>query len=572
VVVLALGLGWAGCTGDIQGASTLASGGPGDRPAGEAPPGTKGPPKPGGTPVTPAPAGPGPSAACKPTGAVPSPLRRLSNAEYDNTVADLFGLPSRPAHGFIPETRVNGFDNNAEARVVSSTLAQQYFAAAEGLAQAAVASTSLATLLPCDARANEAACVDKLLDTFGRRAWRRPLEPAERESLKRAFAEGKGGGFAAGIQTVIQVMLLSPQFMYRIERGVAVPGQSYLALSPHELASRLSYLLWGSMPDEPLFAAAEGGRLATRQDVLGQARRMLDDPRAARMWRRFTDQWLRLEEIAQLEKQSAVYPTFKPELRGALLGEAQALIDDVLAKGDGKLGTLLTAPYTFMNGPLAAYYGQTGVSGEAFQKVALDPQRRAGMLTQAGLLAVLGVNDDGLTSLVHRGLFVRERLLCQPVQDPPADAQGMGAPTTAATTAREWAESRAAVPLCNSCHSQMDPIGFAFEHFDGAGLYRTTDRGRPVDARGQLKSTDIDGTFDGAGELVAKLATSAQVQECLATQIFRHGFGRQETEADTCALEALAAVARSSGGSFKDVLLALTQTDSFLLFSKGDRP
>jgi hypothetical protein len=326
------------------------------------------------------------------------------------------------------------------------------------------------------------------------------------------------------------------------------------------------------MPDEPLFAAAAGGKLGTREEVLAQARRMLDDPRAARMLQRFTDEWLRLEEIESLEKQAAVYPTFKPELRAALHEEAQALIRQVVWKGDGKLSTLLTAPYTFRNGPLAAYYGGGAATGDTFQQVSLDPKQRAGLLTQAGLLAVLGVNDDGLTSLVHRGLFVRERLLCQPVSDPPPDAQAMGAPTTSATTAREWAQSRQSVALCNACHLVMDPVGFAFENFDGAGLYRTMDRGQPVDARGELSGTDIDGTFDGAVALVNKLATSTMVQECLATQLFRYGYGRQETDKDSCALDSLKGVARSTGGNFKELLLGLTQTDAFLLRSKGDQP
>jgi hypothetical protein len=528
------------------------------------PPGTGG--VPGGPGTGP---GPGPSATCKQPGVLgPSPLRRLSNSEYENTVADLFG--KRGAGAFIPEARVNGFDNNAEARVVSNTLAQQYFAAAEELAKGAVA--NLSTLLPCNAAADEAGCLEKFLDTFGQRAWRRPLEADERENLRRAFRDARTTSFADGIQSVIQILLLSPQFMYRIERGVPAAGQSALRLTSWELASRLSYLLWGSMPDEPLFAAAAAGKLGTREEVLAQARRLLDDPRAARMLQRFTDEWLRLEEIEGLEKQAAVYPTFKPELRAALHEEAQALIRQVVWKGDGKLSTLLTAPYTFLNGPLAAYYGSPAGPADTFQQVSLDPKRRAGLLTQAGLLAVLGVNDDGLTSLVHRGLFVRERLFCQPVADPPPDAQAMGAPTTPATSAREWAQSRQAVALCNACHLVMDPVGFAFENFDGAGLYRTMDHGQPVDARGELAGTDIDGTFDGAVALVNKLATSHMVEECLATQLFRYGYGRAETDKDTCALDSLKGVARSSGGNFKELLLGLTQTDAFLLRSKGDQP
>jgi hypothetical protein len=509
--------------------------------------------------------------ACKVINPGPSPLRRLSRAEYANTVADLFGDPAPLPVSFIPEARVNGFDNNAQARSVSNLLAQEYFDAAEKLATGAVG--KLSSLLACDPAAQgESACLDKFLDSFGKRAWRRPLDPAERDNLKQAFMQGRTATFADGIQTVIQVMLLSPQFMYRMERGVPVAGADYLRLAPHEVASRLSYLLWGSMPDAALFTAADEGKLGTREEVRAQAQRMLADPRAARMVTTFAAQWLRLDEIAQVEKQAEPYPAFKPELREAFRLEAEGLFDQVLWKGDGKLDTLLTAPFTFVNETLAAYYGIKGVTGAAFQQVPVDPQQRMGFLTQGGLLSVLGVNDGGLNSLIYRGLFVRERLLCQPVPDPPPDAQAMNPMPTPATTAREQSVARSAIQLCGSCHSLMDKIGFGFENFDGIGLYRTMDRNKPVDARGELTNTDIDGAFNGANELAKKLAASKDVHDCLATQWFRYGYGREETTQDSCSLDALKRVSTSSGGNFKELLLALTQTDTFLLRSKGDQP
>jgi hypothetical protein len=502
----------------------------------------------------------------------PSPMRRLSNVEYLNTVSDLFGGAMPPALTFIPEARVDGFDNNAESRTVSNTLALQYYNAAEQLA--AAATKNMAALLPCDPGAQgEAVCLDKFLDTFGKRIWRRPLETGERDNLRKTFMQAKLDSFADGIAAVIQVMLLSPQFMYRVERGEPVPNATYLRLTGFELASRLSYLLWGSMPDDKLMAAADGGALDSADGVLAQAKRMLDDPRAAKMVGRFADQWLRLEEINNLEKEPTVYTTFKPELRAALHGEAQALFDDVIWKGDGKLDTLLTAPYTFMNGPLATYYGAKGVTGDAFQKVALDPKQRAGFLSQGGFLGVLGVNDGGLTSLVYRGVFIRERLFCTPVNDPPPNApdmQPMFDPAT--TTARKWSEDRQKIALCGSCHAGFDPIGLGFENFDGVGLYRTTDHGQPVDARGELINTDVDGPFNGVPELTKKLVASKDLHECMATQLFRYGNGREETTRDSCALDKVKAVAVATGGGWKDILLALTQTDAFLLRSKGDQP
>ncbi len=497
-------------------------------------------------------------------------MRRLSNLEYVHTVTDLFGGQAALALTFIPEARVDGFDNNAEGRSVSNTLALQYYTAAEKLAAAATA--NLAALLPCDPAARgEAVCLDQFLDGFGKRAWRRPLESAERDGLKQTFTQARQSSFADGIAAVIQVMLLSPQFMYRVERGATAAGD-HLRLTGYELASRLSYLLWGSMPDDQLLAAAEGGGLQTADEVLAQARRMLADPRAARAAGRFSDQWLRLEEIPALEKE-AIYASFKPELRPALHAEARALFEEVLWKGDGKLDTLLTAPYTFLNGPLAAFYGVKGPSGDSFQKLTLDPKQRAGFLSQGGLLGVLGVNDGGLTSLVYRGVFVRERLLCQHVSDPPPDAPDMQPAFDPATTsARKWSQDRQKIPLCGACHAAFDPIGLGFENFDGVGLYRTTDHGQPVDASGELLGTDVDGPFTGVPELAMKLAGSRQVHDCLATQLFRWGYGREATERDACTLDRLKTVSNDTGGSWKDVLMALTQTDAFLVRSKGDQP
>jgi hypothetical protein len=555
----------AACTGNIDGKQ----GGGTEPPTAGSP---QGPGAPNLPPVGMTPQTPDRSAAgCKKLNPGPSPLRRLNRDEYAAAVRDLLGDAGRSAVDLPPEERALGFNNSAESRSVSDSLANRYVATAEKVA--ATTASRISALVTCDpGKDGEMACLDRFLDSFGKRAWRRPLEAAERENLKRAYTEGKTSTFAEGIEAVVQVMLLSPQFLYRVERGVPVPGADYLRLSPWEVASRLSFLLWGSTPDDALLAAAEGGKLATADGVLAQAQRMLKDPRAAQMVANFSDQWLRLDELGDLDKEAMVYPTFTPALREPLHREAQALIDQVIWKGDGKVSTLLTAPYTFVNGPLAQFYGIKGVTGDAFQQVMLPADQRSGLLTTAGLLAVLGVPDDTITSLVFRGLFVRERLLCQPVADPPAGATDMNPPVTPMTTGRESSEARQTIALCGACHSQMDPLGYAFENFDGAGLWRTSDHGKPVDASGKLTGTDADGTFNNAVDLSRKLATSKTVQECVATQWFRFGYGRQETDQDTCTVDTLRKSFAASGGNVRDLLLALTQTDAFLFRSKGDQP
>jgi hypothetical protein len=518
-------------------------------------------------------------AACQGGDSGPSPLRRLTRIEYLNTVRDLFG--SAPADLDLPEEeQALGFRNSAESRSVSELLAGRWVTAAEKLSAAAV--SKLPALVACDpAKDGEATCLDRFLDGFGKRAWRRPLEAAERTNLKQAFSEGKGQGttggtFADGIQAVIQVLLLSPQFMYRIERGQPTSGNGPQKLTGWETATRLSYLLWGSTPDEQLLAAAEASKLGTPAEVAVQADRMLKDPRAQEMLAGFADQWLQLEDLHTLQKDATIHPRFDEALRGPMRAETQALLSEVIWKGaagpDGQLATLLSAPFTYVDATLARYYGFTGVTGSGPQKVMLPEKQRAGLLTHAGLMALLGVPDDSLTSLVFRGRFVRERILCQDIPDPPADAADMSPPFTPQTTAREWSEARQKTAGCGACHAKMDPIGFGLENFDGAGLWRDTDRGKPVDARGELIDSDVDGPYNGPIELAHKLAGSRQVSDCLVTQWFRYGTGRREGDRDTCSLDRLKQAFVAGKGDLRQLLVAFTQTDTFLYRSKGDQP
>jgi hypothetical protein len=511
------------------------------------------------------------TAACKTIDPGPSPLRRITRTEYDNTVRDLLGDTRRLAAGFPGEESTLGFHNNAETRSVSDVLVEGYLTAAERLATEAVA--HLDKLLPCDPARGEGACLEMFLDTFGKRAWRRPISASERDNLRAAFTMGRASGFAEGISAVIQLMLISPQFLYRTERGVPVAGTSYARLTPYEVASRLSYLLWGTMPDQQLMAAADAGHLGTRAEIAAQARRMVDDQQhAAPMVTEFAGQWLSLDDLATVDKEAMAFPAWKPDLRASMRAETDRFIEHVLWKGDGKLATLLTAPYSFMNGALAAYYGVTAAGGDAFTQVMLDPAQRSGLLTHAGLLSVFGNNDVGLTSLVYRGRFVREQLLCQPIPDPPDNAQDDNPPLTPTTTAREWSVARRAKATCGACHTQIDPIGLGLENFDAIGLFRTVEKGKPIDAAGELTGTDVDGPFTGAPALGKKLAGSQTVRDCVALQWFRWGYGRDAGPRDACNVATLDRVFASSGGNVRELLLALTQTDAFLFRSQGDAP
>jgi hypothetical protein len=562
-VAIALALALGACSGSIAAPNAGSSGAAPTRP------GTGGMPLPGGGTLPPIGTNPlepdRTNPACAAIDPGPAPLRRLTRAEFDNTVRDLIGEDRRLAQGFPPEELRGGFDNNAEVRSVSDLLAEGYSAAAEQVGKAVTG--QLAALLPCDPpRDGEAACLDRFLDGFGKRVWRRPLLPAERDDLKKVFAAGRMTTFAEGIDAVVQVMVLSPQFLYRLERGVPVPGTGYARLTPWEMASRLSYLLWGTMPDAALMAAAEAGKLATRDEVMAQARRLVEDPRATAMVTNFGEQWLQLRDLADADKDPVAFPRYKDELRDLWKQETDAFLAAVW-KGDARLDTLLSAPWSMMNGALAAFYGVSGPSGDAFTRVMLDPAQRAGVLTQGALMAAKSGPDQ--TSPVQRGVFVREQMLCQPLPPPPPEVNAMPPmldPKGMLTTKERFAAHRKD-PSCASCHDLIDNIGFGFENYDPLGLYRTTENGKPIDASGKFQGTDVDGPFRGAVEMAGKLVASKDVERCMATHWFDFSFGRPRTDQDACTEQTLGGVFASSGGDFRQLLLAITQSDAF--FFKG---
>ena len=501
----------------------------------------------------------GSSSSCAPG---PSPIRRMTRWEYDNTVRELLGDTTSPASAFPSEEDGLGFSNNADIQSVSPVLAERYMVVAEQVA--ARASQNLQRLLPCKPAAiGEQACALEFIQKMGRRAYRRPLSDADVEALLTAYTAGRtGADFRAGIERVLQVLLQSPEFLYRVEVGKPVPGrEGVYALDDWEIASRLSFLLWGSPPDEELLRAAEAGQLGTAEEVAAQARRMLADPRARETVREFHAQWLGLNRIDTLVKDSVAYPKFTPSIRPHLRAEVDAFLDHVIWEADGNLKTLFTAPYTFLDGPLAAYYGLPSPGGTGMVKVQLPAGRASGLFTQGGLMAVLATPNQ--TSPIHRGKFVRERLLCQTIPPPPDGIPLVAPDPDPKLTARQRMAIHRQQPSCNGCHLMMDPIGFGFEKFDGIGRFRETEMsGAPVDDSGEVMGWE-NRAFRGLPELAARLAEDPEVHSCLVKNWFRFAFGRAETEVDVCTQRQLEAAFTSSGGNIQELLIALTRTDAF---------
>jgi hypothetical protein len=373
------------------------------------------------------------------------------------------------------------------------------------------------------------------------------------------------GTFQEGIELVVQTALQSPAFLYRFEfGGSAAAGQKLVRLSQHELASRLSYLLWASMPSDELLAAADAGQLATSEQIATQARQMLEAPRARQAVAEFYRQWLGVSDLENVKKDATAYPEFTPALQAAMAAELPAFVEHVIWSADRSLTTLLTAPIGFVGSSfLAEIYGVEPPTDAGLSPIMLDPAQRAGVLTQAAVLAVHALPNQ--SSPVARGKFVRERLLCQVPSPPPPNLNVTPPEVDPNLTTRERFAEHTESAECAGCHELMDPLGFAFESYDTLGRYRSTDAGKPIDTSGWISgSTDVDGTFQNARELTEKLAGSQQVRDCVATQWFRYAFGRHEGPADACALAKVQSDFTTTGLDLRELLVSLTQSESFL--------
>jgi hypothetical protein len=503
----------------------------------------------------------------------PSPIRRLTRVEYNNTIYQLLGDTSLPANAFPPDEEAGGFDNQAAALVVSPLLAEQYEVAAEQLAL--TNAPALMDQLPaCGGVAPDPdSCVanaDMFIRSFGKRAYRRPLTDEEISAHIDLFIQGTGLGEKSydpkvGIETILQAMLQSPHFLYRVEFGVLDQAVGdVVPLDSYEIASRLSYLLWNTMPDATLFEAADADQLQTRAQIEAQARRMMDTPRAREGVKNFHRQWLglgRIEpQIAATGKSPEIYPDYGNYLLPLWRRETEAFIDYAVFEQDANVEQLFTANYTMMNQVLAGFYGVTGPTTAEFERVELDPTKSAGFLTHAGLLALYAMPDR--SSPIHRGKFVREVLLCQ-TPPPPPDVIPKPPSVDDTQTTRNQFLQHSLDPLCAGCHRLMDPLGFGFEHFDGIGRYRETEWGLAIDASGEFNETDVDGAYNGVVELAAKLASSDQVKNCVATQWFRFGYGRAETSEDSCSVDQIQAHFAAANYDIKELIIALTLTDAF---------
>lgn len=494
-----------------------------------------------------------------------APVRRLTRFEYSNTIRDLLGVTTRPGDALPPEQKGNGFGNDAASLTTTRLLVDAYHAQAHDLATKTVAdAAALAKVFACDTvTTGEDACADQFVSGFGAKALRRPLEPGEHDALLNVYkAIRASSSYADGLSAVIEAILQLPQFLYRVEFGTAASTAGVARPTSYEMASRLSYLLWGSMPDPSLLEAAKADQLVSKDQVLAQATRMLEDPRAREVVRFFHDTLYGINGVDGLQRDATFFPSYAPALATLFRQETEHYLDSIVWDGAGNFATIFTGNYTFVNETLAKFYGIPGISGDAFQRVNLDPQKRAGILTQASILTT--TTPGSHNNPVVRGKFIYTKLLCKNVPDPPATLMVKEPEADPTRTTRERFTAHRTDPICIGCHDKLDPIGFGLEHYDGVGLWQDLDNGKPIDDSGHIPDTDAAGDFKGAIELGQKLANSQDAQSCYVGQWLSFAYGRMEQTGDACTHQQLADAFKSANGNVKQLLLALTQTDAFL--------
>jgi hypothetical protein len=493
---------------------------------------------------------------------VPIPVRRLSRVEYQRSVRDLlygvaFDAPEIPA-----DTAERGLENIARQLGAPALLVERYELTASRAAEAAIRDEAIrARIVPCESGASAAeqdACAERFLDAFGRRAFRRPLTAEERaDFLALIHATATEIDFDAAIELAIGALIQSPQFHYRIETPTG-EGRA----SAYQLASRLSYFLWQSAPDDALLDAAARGELSTPTDLETRARAMLEDPRAREAMIDFHRQWLDFDRVLGEPKDPATHPGWDATLRTAIREEVDRFVGGVVWGGEGTLGALLTSRSTWVDPALAEHYGLPAVSG--WTRVELPEGERAGILTRSDFLAGRAHAVNG--SPILRGAFVMDRLLCRALGSPPDDADTspiVPDPDAGPMTNRMLFEARTASPTCQTCHAFIDGIGLGFEHYDATGRFRAIDNTLPVDATSTLVGTDVDGPYDGAVELSEMLAESTTVSDCAASHWARYALGRTPADGDACLVARAQASMRATGGDLRELMIAIVTSPDF---------
>ncbi|XXY50755.1 DUF1592 domain-containing protein [Sorangium sp. So ce269] len=513
--------------------------------------------------------GPLPGGAAVAQVAERSMFPRLSHAQWENTVRDLLRLDDRPglSASFTTDPLGGVFDNNEAALLVTPGLWGDYQRAAEELAAMVTADADkLDRLVPADLPAEPEARAQAFVERFGERAFRRPLTAEERGQYLALFRRGKElfdgeDPFVAGVRATLEAFLQSPHLVYRVELGAGPAKGGLIPLSGYEIATKLAYLFWNTMPSDELLAAAKAGELSTSEAVRAHAERMLEDPRAREVVGAFHRQLHDHEQYHDLNKDQALYPEFVPEMGDDMQREAELFVEHIVFEKEGGLTDLLTSRTAFVNDHLAAVYGVDGEFSDAFEQVELDEAERSGLLTRLGFLAAKATARQ--PDSIHRGVFVNLRILCAALPPPPDNATGL--PPGEKATNRERVEAHTGKGTCGAaCHGTMiNPAGFAFEHYDAIGKYRTTDNGVPVNAADTYYLGGQPRSYADAIEFSRVLAESSEAHACYARRWVEFAQGREVGAKDRELIDKLGE-ASHGGASTKELILQIVSSASFL--------
>ena len=487
--------------------------------------------------------------------ASPRRVRRLGDRELEAVLGDLVGQPTLATSDLIGDPRVDGWEPDARAFVVSGSKLDGYVASVTKLAPVIAADAV------CSVAEQPRACAERFARTTATRAFGRPPTGEEITDLLAVYDTGATEGPASGLDLVVRAILLAPSTLYRTEIGVSERQAAEATLTDFEIASQLSFLLSGSRPDDSLRAAAANGELRDPKNVVEHAKRLLAMPRARAQVERLVEGWLELGKLDRTRRSKA-FSELTPEVLAAMTDELHAFVDHVVFEGTGTLDELLRSSTSYPDPLLAPIYGADLLaSPHAGAAVALDPKHRKGVLSLPAFLTGHATYDA--TNPVDRGLFVRNRLFCQEIGAPPLAALAMPVVAGAddGTTTRQKFESHTTNPQCQGCHSRMDPIGFGLEAFDAIGRFRTREHGLPVDDSGYVTDADVTGAFHGPAELADIVARSNDARLCFVAQAVR--FAEGSSPRALCEVRPLEDAFVASGGRIVDLLLAYVARREF---------
>lgn len=500
-------------------------------------------------------------------------VRRLTTVEYVNTVADTLGVDiAADAETRLPaDLRADGFSNQVGGLLVTFDHIEAYHDLAGIIVESKADLAGWITAHSDCLTLGDAACEESFIERAGLRVWRRPLTADEVASLRPIFAAAaeEGDDFATGAGFVLEAMLQAPQFIYRLEVELpddGAPGD-LRTLSDYEIASRLSYLLWSTSPDDALFDAAGAGSLHTEEQIAEQVERMLADPRAKDTAMRYVADWLALDGLPSITRDPELYPEFTVALAEDMREETLRVAEELLWEQRAPFTALLTADFTWATPELAALYGMES-QGEGWQRYSLDGvEHRLGMLTHAGIQAINGHGNR--PSIVERGLFVLGGVLCSTVAAPPADLDIDMSDLEEDRSPRYYSEARLDNPTCNACHGQFDPMGWAFEPFDGIGAWNAQDElGNDLKEDGWLlvPGSGEQVPYQTVEEFAHVLSEEEQVSWCIGVRKpLQFAVGRPLGIDDACMSDEIAAASEANGDNYHSLMAAIATHPSFRL-------